>query len=497
MGGRHQGSSNSQPGNQTESPAPSNSTEIHKIPIEVSRPDSTRSHKPLCTGSHATEDFVPQFRYPWNDEANSNGIDIVQSLSLDDSIHALNLPWRKRVRHVTWAFFTVTMATGGIANVLSAVPFRFTGLYEIGLVFFFLNIVLYIGIWIMLIFRFIYNPTAFHESLIHPTESLFVPAFAVSLGTLLITIVEYWADRAGQWLLDVVLGLFWFDSALAVILSITIYMILWSSTSFTIAQMTPIWIFPAYPLLIIGPHAANLSKKLESRSRAIEVIVGGFTIQGIGFLVSLTIYSAFVYRLMTQKLPTERLRPGMFVSVGPSAFTVSAVIGMAENLNKVIGDRTVFNDIPGLLVAQVLSLVGNWMSLWLWGLALWFFFVSLFSNIQCFQVKHRVPFAMTWFSFVFPQTALCTSTFAIARAFDLYALQVVGCVMTCLLIVVYFFVVTMMIRAIIRHDILWPDKGEDKDEGGFTRKRRRSRSWNLERGDTKTTDALTRSNTAD
>ena len=79
--------------------------------------------------------------------------------------------------------------------------------------------------------------------------------------------------------------------------------------------MTPIWIFPAYPLLIIGPHAGVLSNTLPQK-KAFDIIVGGFTIQGIGFMVSLTIYSALIYRLMTQKLPRESARPGMFVSVG-------------------------------------------------------------------------------------------------------------------------------------------------------------------------------------
>jgi hypothetical protein len=29
------------------------------------------------------------------------------------------LNWKQRIKHVTWAYFTVTMATGGIANVIS------------------------------------------------------------------------------------------------------------------------------------------------------------------------------------------------------------------------------------------------------------------------------------------------------------------------------------------------------------------------------------------
>ena len=35
------------------------------------------------------------------------------------SLHSVPiLSWKQRIRHITWAFFTLTMATGGIANVL-------------------------------------------------------------------------------------------------------------------------------------------------------------------------------------------------------------------------------------------------------------------------------------------------------------------------------------------------------------------------------------------
>lgn len=31
-----------------------------------------------------------------------------------------HLPWKERVKHITWAYFTICMATGGLANVLHA-----------------------------------------------------------------------------------------------------------------------------------------------------------------------------------------------------------------------------------------------------------------------------------------------------------------------------------------------------------------------------------------
>ena len=226
--------------------------------------------------------------------------------------------------------------------------------------------------------------------------------------------------------------------------------------------MTPVWIFPAYPMLIIGPHAAVLSETLEP-SKSIPVIIGGFTIQGIGFLVSMMIYSAFIYRLMTQKLPHEAIRPGMFVSVGPSGFTVAGVLGMAAGAGRSLPPYFMGN---GPLVATILKVVASWMALWIWGLALWFFFISVGAHWSCVG-RDKMTFAMTWYSFVFPNTALITATFAVGQAFNARAVQIIGCVMTPLLIATWFFVVGMMIRAIILKQILWPQKGEDKDEGGF------------------------------
>jgi tellurite resistance protein TehA-like permease len=144
--------------------------------------------------------------------------------------------------------------------------------------------------------------------------------------------------------------------------------------------MTPVWIFPAYPLLIVGPHAGNLARKVSPEA-GLRIIVGGFVLQGIGFMVSLMIYSAFLYRLMTHKLPTENVRPGMFVSVGPSGFTIAGVITMGQALPRVVDDDFM-GDGLGELVGTITMVGANWFGIWLWGSVVIFIVPAFSANLS-------------------------------------------------------------------------------------------------------------------
>ncbi|KAH9871710.1 hypothetical protein J1614_005966 [Plenodomus biglobosus] len=362
------------------------------------------------------------------------------------------------------------MATGGIANVLYTLPYTFPSLYALGCTFFLTNIALFVGNVAMISCRFYHYPRTFRASFLHPTESLFIPGAAVSFGIICLNVSQYGvgAKGVGGWLERGMVVLFWVDCGVAVCASLGVYLVMWSTTTFTISQMTPIWIFPAYPLLIIGPHAGSLAPKLSNPNTALTIILGGFIIQGIGFLVSLMIYAAFIYRLMTQKLPKESLRPGMFISVGPSGFTIAALINMGHTLPDIVPPDFMGAG-NGELAGKVGMIMGNFVGLWLWGLALWFFFVSVGAHWSCAAGRGKMDFAMTWYSFIFPNTALTTATFAVARALDgNAAIRVLGCVMTVGLVIMWFFVVGMNVRAVVVRQILWPEKQEDRTEGGWT-----------------------------
>lgn len=55
------------------------------------------------------------------------------------------------------------------------------------------------------------------------------------------------------------------------------------------------------------------------------------------------------------------------------------------------------------------------VGLWLWGLSIWFFLVSVGSLWKYLrpESKGKLRFQMTWFSFVFPNTALVSSSLSL------------------------------------------------------------------------------------
>lgn len=81
-------------------------------------------------------------------------------------------------------------------------------------------------------------------------------------------------------------------------------------------MMTPTWVFPAYPLMLTAPFASNLIAAASDTGHidvlyAPAIAFSAVSTQGTGCLISLMISAAFIYRLMTQKLPRDFQRPGV------------------------------------------------------------------------------------------------------------------------------------------------------------------------------------------
>ncbi|WDK09863.1 C4-dicarboxylate transporter/malic acid transporter [Colletotrichum graminicola] len=280
-----------------------------------------------------------------------------------------------------------TMATGGMANVIHSLPYDAAWLNGVATAFFLFNIILFIMNCVLAGLRFKLRPGSLKHSFTDQTESLFIPSSVVS--------------------------------------------------AFPIHTMTPTWVFPAYPLLLTAPFASNLIQAAAQANQHTvtlntpAIALSAVATQGAGCMIAFMISAAFIYRLMTQKLPRDFQRPGVFISVGPFAFTVGGLVQLGNEAATILPSDFLDTDMAVPIVRVMSAFIG----LWLWGLSLWFFIVSVGSLWKVIWPKKKMSFQMNWWSFVFPNTALITATTSLGKVFENRGLQISGCVMAACLIV--------------------------------------------------------------
>ena len=112
--------------------------------------------------------------------------------------------------------------------MIEAVPYKFNGLYGIGVFFFLFNLIIYVLFAILITVRFLRFPETLKASFTHPTESLFMPSAVVSFATVLLNICQYGVFHTGPWLNEAVIVFFWIFVVMAILTSSGIYLLMWA-----------------------------------------------------------------------------------------------------------------------------------------------------------------------------------------------------------------------------------------------------------------------------
>jgi C4-dicarboxylate transporter/malic acid transport protein len=269
-----------------------------------------------------------------------------QAVSLMCSRLIYRTCWLTEFPSFTFAWFACTMATGGIATLLNGQPNQFTGLKTIGEVVFVYDLVLFVAFTALISARFIMFRGTFTSALTHPTESLFIPTFFLSIVNIFDCIQAYAVPVCGPWLIVVQRVVFWIYLACTFLLATGQYTYLFTAPAnrLTVQSMTPAWLLPIFPAMLTGTFASQIVKTQPAQHQA-TIIVAGITMQGLGWMVSFLMYAVYITRLMEYGLPAPKLRPGMFIAVGPPSFTGLALIGISTSVPTGYG---VFAANPGM-----------------------------------------------------------------------------------------------------------------------------------------------------
>ncbi|OTA92478.1 hypothetical protein M434DRAFT_12406 [Hypoxylon sp. CO27-5] len=364
----------------------------------------------------------------------------------------------RRIAHFTWAWFTLSMSTGGLALLIYAQPHQFPGLRQIGFAVYIANIIIFAGIVVATMMRFVLHKGTLTTSITHSREAFFVPTIFLAIATIITGTQRYAISEGSTSTVWFISALFWGYVAASLFVAIAQYSYVFKTHDLGLHTMMPTWILPIFPIMLSGTIASVIAET-QPQMNAVPIIVAGLTCQGLGLSVAFMMYAHMVGRLMSRGMPNREHRAGLFMNVGPPAFTALAVIGMANG----IPDNFDIN-VGMILDMKVIRPIAVVAAIFLWALSLWWFGIAVVSVI----LSPPQYFHLNWWAMAFPNTGFILATISIGNELQHEVIRWFATGMSICLVLTYCFVLYRLVRAVIAQDIMYPGRDEDVLDGTDT-----------------------------
>ncbi|KAI4603452.1 hypothetical protein KJ359_003262 [Pestalotiopsis sp. 9143b] len=371
--------------------------------------------------------------------------------------------FRARIEHFTWANFTCTQSTGGIAVLLSETPHQFHGLQTAGVVVFILNLVLFAVFCAAMATRFILHPYTIKKSLTTVPECLFIGPFFLSCATIIMCMSRFGAPHTGPWIITAIRVLFWIYAACTLLYTITVPAVLFHRRLDPF-KLNPAVFLTVFNAMLTGTVAAAIAEG-QPQDHRLPVIVAGVAYQGLGWVLCCVYLPFFVASLWSHGAGPPDQRPGLFMPVGSAGYTIVSLIGCSQHLPR---DAGYFAAHP--TAVDILQVLALWIGIFLWLFAFWLFAVALIVNLPVIVpsrredgrgLRPRMGFKLSWWAIIFPNVGFTIATGYVGDALGSPAIQWVCTAMTALLFAFWLMDLVLHAKAVATGRIMWPGKDED------------------------------------
>jgi tellurite resistance protein TehA-like permease len=350
------------------------------------------------------------------------------------------------------------MSTGALASLLGQQPYSFTGLKTIGKIVFILDLVLFVAFSACITYRFCTNNRSLNRSLHHPHESFFFGSFFVSIALIIYCIELYAVPSCGPWLIRTQEVLYWIYAGTVMLVAVFQYHVIFDREQLPVTEAMPVWILPMYPFLVLGPLGSTLLKSQPTDS-GLPIWIGSLTFAGLGWTFAYIMLTLYITRLVNSDIPEASKRPGMFVAVGPAAYTANTFVALGMYAPKHIPEN--FLGITSVPVGDIFKAMGVAAGIFMWLIAFWF---SAFTTVSVLNTWKHSHFTLNYWGFIFPNAGLVIALIYIANALQSAGMKGVCSAATIILVILWLFAAVTNVRAVYQKLILWPGMDEDMED---------------------------------
>jgi tellurite resistance protein TehA-like permease len=321
-------------------------------------------------------------------------------------------------------------ATGSISLLFQNFPYT-TGsrTFKIfTLIFFFLNLALFILFTIITAARYILFPKIWSLMIRHSVQGLYIGCFPMGATTLInVSVRTIYQDYGfgGKSFLYAMWGLWWVDAAISCLCVWGMAQIMYASlftehiftrantclehTRFTrqrhsLETMLPVWLLPIVTFVVAASSGGILVGPLQefSPSHALITVVVSIFMVTIGLSLSFMILTIYFLRLVVHGLPEGKTVLSAFLPLGPAGQGGYAILLIGSSLKSLLPLTYGKSEIlRASATGDTINVICLCMAIMLWSFATMWIIYALLVVLEVAR-KSQIPFNLSFWGLIFP-----------------------------------------------------------------------------------------------
>ncbi|KAF4435895.1 sulfite transporter Ssu1 [Fusarium austroafricanum] len=431
----------------------------------MATPDSTSSH------THATSYFPPYRPRSKSEDRSSEATLVINPHSPAEFYHntkdikgapaRMLQCFRVFLQALTPSWFTTSMGTGIVSILLHNIPYNSNGLYWGSVVIFLFNTALFVMLSFFSILRYALYPGLWTTMIHHPTAPMYLAAIPMALGTLIEMIVLVCVPLWGDWVAYLCWGLWWVDSAMAIILNFGLLFLIMTIHDSHPSQVTAIWLLPMASTIVASAVGGVIAEVLPNPCHALWTLVVSYVLWGTALPLLMSFLVIYLYRLTMYQIPPKDVIASSLIPVAPLGQGAFAILKLGKVAATLMSKMNML-DGKDTQAGTILYVLGWFTGLVLWSYGLCWLIIAIAS-----LVRRQVFFNLGCWAFTFPLGVWANAAISFGNELPLPFFKIVGTILAAIVTFLWVLVSAYTLRGMYTGQIfVAPDFDEWRKQTG-------------------------------